>query len=60
MDEASLTKESCLFPSITLSFLRLLDVCFARGIIVVVATPSFAIIPTYLKKDGRIRGYFWT
>lgn len=60
MDEASITKELCLFPSITLSFLRLMDVCFARGIIVVVAAPSFDIIPAYLRKDGRIHGCFWT
>lgn len=58
VDEASVTKEWPFPPLFRTSFLHLLDVCFSRGIIVVVAVSSLSAIPSFLRKDGRNPAYF--
>lgn len=53
VDEASITKEWLCLSFLMVSFLHLLDVCFSRGIIVVVAVSSITTIPSFLRKDGK-------
>ena len=59
VDEASITKEYSCSSFLMVSFLHLLDVCFSRGIIVVVAVSSITTIPSFLRKDGKIPACFF-